>query len=473
MVDILKKKRVESFEIVLEHDIDEQYQYVPGEMMKGVLVVTCNEEIVVRELLVTLQGEGNVIWEQGAKRGSKASKFRSKEIYLDNTDNLAQSSTSSSGLELSAGVNEYPFYYQLAENLPSSFIGKYGSVTYLIKAQLRPDRKYGADAMITNEPFLVLRRYDLSLEPLKLRVYEESKSQSIGNPCLCGGQVTAFLKLNRTGFVPGEDLRLNADVANGSSYDVTSLQAALIMTSTFHATKSQVTADQTIGKHVDSYVIERGEGRRWNDVRLTIPPYIPESSLEGCDIIDLRYTLVFQVELDYNPKHKDNLRLVIPITIGTHGIRLDDDPAEDPTHRPLYQRVNPSAELPITLNIDDDDGDEMGEIDHSLFENAPSSQPSKSDYKTVEDTSKPDKKHAAPVVNILYGDLVSSDELPDNRPEGTITTNPMAPTKNKRQAPGIPDNLTLTRQDSIQAEEDNSQQAEEDNSKDEITQTRL
>lgn len=47
MTDLLKKRRVESFEILLEHDIDEQYQYVPGEMMKGVLVVKCTEEIVV------------------------------------------------------------------------------------------------------------------------------------------------------------------------------------------------------------------------------------------------------------------------------------------------------------------------------------------------------------------------------------------------------------------------------------------
>jgi len=29
------------------HDIDEQYQYVPGEMMKGVVVVTCEQPITV------------------------------------------------------------------------------------------------------------------------------------------------------------------------------------------------------------------------------------------------------------------------------------------------------------------------------------------------------------------------------------------------------------------------------------------
>ena len=44
----------------------------------------------VRELLVTLQGEGNVIWEQELKGGKRAAKFRSKETYLDHTENLAQ-----------------------------------------------------------------------------------------------------------------------------------------------------------------------------------------------------------------------------------------------------------------------------------------------------------------------------------------------------------------------------------------------
>lgn len=64
---------------------------------------------------------------------------------------------------------------------------------------------------------------------------------------------------------------------------------------------------------------------------------------------------------------KDNLRIVLPITVGTHGVRADDDPAEDPGLRPLYHRVSAGGESPVMLTVDDD-GDEMGEIDHSLFE---------------------------------------------------------------------------------------------------------
>lgn len=64
---------------------------------------------------------------------------------------------------------------------------------------------------------------------------------------------------------------------------------------------------------------------------------------------------------------KDNLRIVIPITIGTHGIRIDDDPIDEIAHRPLYQRMSSDTEPPIHIAVEDD-GDEMGEIDHSLFE---------------------------------------------------------------------------------------------------------
>lgn len=72
------------------------------------------------------------------------------------------------------------------------------------------------------------------------------------------------------------------------------------MTSTYRAKNSSINNSQVISKHDDSYAIDKGEGRRWNDVRVPIPPYIPESFLEGCDILDINYNLVFLVILDYN-----------------------------------------------------------------------------------------------------------------------------------------------------------------------------
>lgn len=66
---------------------------------------------------------------------------------------------------------------------------------------------------------------------------------------------------------------------------------------------------------------------------------------------------------------KNNLRIDIPITIGTHGIRADEGLDDEPDLRPLYTKVNSGAELPVALRREpEEEDDEMGEIDISLFE---------------------------------------------------------------------------------------------------------
>ena len=54
-------------------------------------------------------------------------------------------------------------------------------------------------------------------------------------------------------------------------------------------------------------------GRRWKGVRLTIPPYIPESRLDGCDIIDIKYELIFKADISGG----NEIKIVIPIVVGT------------------------------------------------------------------------------------------------------------------------------------------------------------
>lgn len=82
-----------------------------------------------------------------------------------------------------------------------------------------------------------------------------------------------------------------------------------------------------------------------------------------------------------------NVRIDIPVTIGTHGVKADDNPADDIQHRPLYSRGKEASEAE-TLNtrpsalgraIDDED-DELGEIDTSLFERRLSSKRQKGPF---------------------------------------------------------------------------------------------
>lgn len=77
------------------------------------------------------------------------------------------------------------------------------------------------------------------------------------------------------------------------------------------------------------------------------------------------------------------MRIEIPVTIGTHGVKADDNPADGVDHRPLYTRTHETSEAatlsarPSALGRPIDDDDEMGEIDTSLFERQPSNRQGK------------------------------------------------------------------------------------------------
>ena len=64
--------------------------------------------------------------------------------------------------------HNYYYYHpstQLPDNVPSSYIGKFGNVTYTMKATVTGARSN--DTSITSEPFLVLRRWPLPSQALQ------------------------------------------------------------------------------------------------------------------------------------------------------------------------------------------------------------------------------------------------------------------------------------------------------------------
>ena len=69
------------------------------------------------------------------------------------------------------------------------------------------------------------------------------------------------------------------------------LQASLVLNSTFHAKNRSRHYTQVVTKKSDTTEVEPGETRSWTSVRIGVPPYIPESRLDGCDMIDIAYEL--------------------------------------------------------------------------------------------------------------------------------------------------------------------------------------
>lgn len=302
---------VEKFEINLEHDIDEQYQYEPGEMIRGHVLLSVTEPIKVKAIMIQIKGEATVSWEDESGRNPP---FRADETYIDVTQCLLESPGGDS-IELGKGDHQFVINYILPVNLPSSFIGKFGSITYVVKATLKEAKRFGLSTMITSEPFLVLRRLDLSQEEsLGQQQVVTAEKRMWGALAFClSGRVSAKLTVNKTGHLPGEDIFMDAEITNSSPRIVKAVQAAIVMHSTFHARHKSRYNTQIVNKKRDEWEMSYGEGRRWKNVRLTIPPYIPESRLDGCDIIDIRYELIFKIEVSGGGEIKMN----IPVTVGT------------------------------------------------------------------------------------------------------------------------------------------------------------
>lgn len=300
--------QLERFEIELEHDIDEQYQYEPGELLRGTVIVKARDSIRVRSILLQIKGEASVSWEE--PKGS----VKADEVYVEEVITLLQSPTVES-VTLNKGTYKYPFQFPLPQNLPSSFIGKFGSVTYVLKATLREDSKFGLNPTITSEPFLVLRKLDIANDAALLQPSEKQAARRIwGTFAFCmSGRVSVTLKVNRRAFLPGEDIVLDAIIDNSSPRHVIGVQASLVMHSRFHAHHKSSSNTQTVNKRYEAWDMGNGEERAWKNVRLTVPPYIPESRLDGCDVIDIDYELQLRVDVDGDT----NVIASVPVVIGT------------------------------------------------------------------------------------------------------------------------------------------------------------
>jgi len=149
---------IKKLEIHLEHDIDEQYQYEPGEMLRGEVVLNTNEEIRICSVEAQIRGEATVSWGNETTGGTDQ-QFSASETYIDTSVELPLTadaggpstgqrrlcSSSGPGAKTEAvtfgrGEHSFPLEIALPSTLPSSFIGKFGSITYVLKATVREDK---------------------------------------------------------------------------------------------------------------------------------------------------------------------------------------------------------------------------------------------------------------------------------------------------------------------------------------------
>ncbi|KAK7101602.1 arrestin domain-containing protein 3-like [Littorina saxatilis] len=301
-----------------ENSGDKQF-YIPGDILRGTIHLHLLRNLRVRSMTLLILGGAAVSWEEQAKKKL----YTAREEYLQGSKILLDAGVDDS-VELQRGIHEFTFEYQLPSNLPSTFSGVYGSVTYVAKCVLHPEDDHSTT--MTSEPFMVLRRPPL---PPETYADQEMKASKFFLGFLTAGQVKLQCRISRSAAIPGEIIYVNAEVANWSPKGINLIQGAVILESTYYAQNAKdkkIAFRQILNKRIDVFDVKNLRGRRWRNVQMAIPPYLPDSELMNCAIMDVKYLFEFRAQI----QGADDIFIHMPLYVGGQPVGYGDVAGQGP-----------------------------------------------------------------------------------------------------------------------------------------------
>nr|XP_039254407.1 arrestin domain-containing protein 2-like isoform X2 [Styela clava] len=303
------------------HLVDDKDIYHSGEEVVGEVKIKLSEAMQMKGVRLTFSGKAHVDWEEGSD-DSKSSYWATqnlfyKEIYVYGRG----SSDANDTVELSPGSHTFSFNFTLPHALPSSYEDFGCFIRYFIKASIVKPWKFDHN---TKKVFTVLDTLDLNTIPTALASPGDSQSKSFCCMCCTSGPIELEFYLDRTGYVPGEFITINANVTNSSDRNLTKTTAELYKDITYRAQGREKKELKFVTKITGDGCPPK-ESLTWTNKKMQIPS-LPPTELRHCDIIDVEYLVQFTV---HTPAFSISLRGKAPIVIGTVPLR----------HLPEYRRT--------------------------------------------------------------------------------------------------------------------------------------
>lgn len=299
--------KLDRLEIILNNP---QVVYFPGQAIQGQLLVELNADMKMRGIRVKCRGKGHVYWSTGS--GDNRRTYSATEEYLETVLILYGNPPSSSAdVILSAGKHAFPFQFLLPVNLPGSFEGKSNCyVRYWLKGTIDRPWKFDPEYKLL---FTLGSVLDLNTVPNAPAPAQTTDSKTVCCCCCESPPITATFRLDRSGYVPGENIICNAEINEGTGKGVHSSKIKLIMTTTYRThggSKKRETHEIASLRHGP---ISAGGHDVWSGEMLLVPP-VPPSFLPYCNIIEIDYIVQLSVDVADTPF---DLTLPIPVIIGT------------------------------------------------------------------------------------------------------------------------------------------------------------
>ncbi|XP_060557997.1 arrestin domain-containing protein 3-like [Ruditapes philippinarum] len=280
----------EVFQIILDNQSGVFY---PGQPVTGRVDLELFDSLKVRAINLHFRGYANVHWtERSGGKNKRTRHYSSNESYMNNKVCLfGKEQHGEDSVKLEPGKYSYPFNFQLPQGIPSSYEATIGRVRYFIQSEI--DIPWAFDKQ-TKRMFTVVNLLDLNTVPNAMSGASKTDQKTLCCLCCESDPISAMVTIDRIGYVPGEGIVFRSEINNKSDREMTCSKAQLLMTVQYHAT-SKTRSVNNIVNEIAHGKIEGGGTDIWMNEKLHIPA-VPPSYLQGCNIIDIRYYLMMNVD---------------------------------------------------------------------------------------------------------------------------------------------------------------------------------
>lgn len=303
---------------IILHENADQLHYSPGSEVKGELSVSVDEPKHYKKIVVKLLGRADVCWsqEEGSGDSREQVTYSNKVTYIKQ-ESVVWSKEMFGDTDLPVGKHTFPFQYQLPQNIPRSFEGRYGKVKYEILAKLSREGllKHNHKASST----LTVREDTDLLGPCMEPITFDKDTRVQFLCCFNVGSISMRCGMPRTGFSPGDALPISVHIENQTTRMV-HIHASVHKKDTFIASNGTRNIFSKQLRSIVSPRIQPGEVTLFESSSLQIPPEVIET-FSSCSCISVEYTLCVKVIVSFGTNVVLKIPVVIAISQEKNGFR--------------------------------------------------------------------------------------------------------------------------------------------------------
>ncbi|KAL1259918.1 hypothetical protein QQF64_010495 [Cirrhinus molitorella] len=296
-------KKPKTFEVLFSDP--NKSAYSGGDKVAGTVILEVAEVVNISAVKLFGVGCAKVDYNKGKMHCRDEIEYLKYEVVL----HLDHQPTDADGSITLRPGNRYEFMFGFelpqAGCLVSSYVGKFGSVQYYVKAI----------AEKASHPYAECKRYFEVEEPIDINTQElmapvtGTKQKKVTCMFIPDGSVSVAARIGRKGYCEGEDICIDAQFENSCSRIVIP-KAAIIAKHIYRANGRIKQFHEKLtsvrGDHIISGMCDVWQGRV-----LRVPKLKP--TILGCDIIHVDYCLRIYMHIPGSEK----LILDLPLLIGT------------------------------------------------------------------------------------------------------------------------------------------------------------